>query len=463
MVASVAALAISGYAVADALDRVPGIVTLAPPTPTQTAAPTSSVPMPKPEASTPSLTTPESAPAPTQAGLRKAVQAALSDPRLGESVGAVVYDGVSYDRLFEQGITTPRTPASLVKLLAATAIMGTMPGEDTFTTTARFDRNTRTLYLVGGGDVLLAKGAGDPAAVLGRAGLGALAKATAQALGESAANGVSLVLTSPLSGETRPPGWDDADYQYGSAIPVTSIGLAEDRPEPGLASTTDPGGRAQDVFRQALEKAGITVTKTSVGDLPASADEVATVESAPVGEVVSYALLTSDNAMVETLARAAAYRSGQTVRTSAEAAEFVRGKLAGLGIDVAGLKLKDVSGLSRGQQASVATIGQTLIGGEAGTYPGMRAIIRNLPVAGLSGTLKDRFKGPDGAGVAGLPRAKTGTLIGASNLAGWTITEDGRPLFFVVMADKVGGWEGTEPARAALDRFAATLTECGCR
>ena len=179
--------------------------------------------------------------------------------------------------------------------------------------------------------------------------------------------------------------------------------------------------------------------------------------SAPVRDQLALALTDSDNALTEILARQASFRSGGGT-TFADTGAWVVSQVAALGLDTTGVVLRDASGLSRENRVRADLLTRILALGYDGKHPVLRRALDGLPIGGLTGTLDDRFTGAD-SDAAGRARAKTGTLTGANALAGSVVDDDGRLLVFAGM---VAG-AGTPEARAALDRFVATLAACGCR
>jgi D-alanyl-D-alanine carboxypeptidase/D-alanyl-D-alanine-endopeptidase (penicillin-binding protein 4) len=85
--------------------------------------------------------------------------------------------------------------------------------------------------------------------------------------------------------------------------------------------------------------------------------------------------------------------------------------------------------------------------------------LSGLPVAGISGTLVDRYDvGEPGRGTV---RAKTGTLSKVVALSGTLIDVNGDLLIFTFIANEVPS--GTKQGEAALDEAVKVLAQCGCR
>jgi D-alanyl-D-alanine carboxypeptidase/D-alanyl-D-alanine-endopeptidase (penicillin-binding protein 4) len=314
---------------------------------------------------------------------------------------------------------------------------------------------------------MLAPGRGRPAATEGRAGLADLAAQAAARLKAAGTTSVRLRIdTSYAAGEPYAPGWNQADVSAGYTQGVFMVGLAGQRPHPFRPSPRDPPRAVALAFRKALAARGITAQLEPEAGWrkPATpaAEVLGKVESAPLVDILSLALDDSDNALTENLGRQLAVHLKKPA-TFAAAAQAVREQVQGLGIELGSAHLVDASGLSAGQRLPVRVLADILALATGGRLPALRGVVADLPVAGLDGTLHDRFLTGAPHEVAGLARAKTGTLTGVSALAGTVVDASGRLLSFAVVADRVpGGPAGTLPARAALDRFVAALATCGC-
>ncbi|GIG41522.1 D-alanyl-D-alanine carboxypeptidase/D-alanyl-D-alanine endopeptidase [Cellulomonas phragmiteti] len=457
----VVVLAAGGYATADAYDVVPGIVTLAPP-----------VPDPLPFPTAPGAVEPGAAPRalgdldaqvppPAAAPLQALVDGLVVDARLGPSVGVTVLDQLTGEVLAAHQPEAGRVPASTAKVLTGVAALTALDPDATLATrVVRVDAGT--IALVGGGDMMLAAGAGDPAATLGRAGMADLAARTASALALQGVTSVRLLVDDSLfSGPTVSPGWHPANVQEGFVAPVTALAVDVGRLREGeyAPRSPDPSLQAARVFAQRLGELGVAVQgdparTTTAADL----GELARVESAPVVDVVHYFLETSDNSITEVVSRLVALDAGLPPSFDGGTQAVLR-QVGMLGIDVGGAQLADASGLAAGSSLSPALLADVVRLTTDPTHPALRDVAVGMPVAGLSGTLADRFTRSD---ARGLVRAKTGSLPRVTSLAGTVLDTQRRQLVFVVMADQTP--EGGQWApRQAIDGFVAALAGCGCR
>ncbi len=473
-------LGAGGYVGLDVEDRVPGILTLDPGpadpasvgasgVPPRAADGTPGVPVPAAQAAPgpPLAVAGTAAPLPARDALATVLASALADPGLGSSVDVTVRDAATGAHLLDRNAERPGIPASTTKLLTATAVMATLDPAERLSTRAVLGAAPQDVVLVAGGDTLLAPGRGSATAVAGRAGLDDLAAQTAAALKRRGVATATLHLDDRhAAGPRYAPAWEPVDIAAGLTGAVAMMGLSTQRPRPYHPTPADPAMRAATAFRTALARHGVTVA-TDIDRRAAApgAAQLGVVRSAPVADQLALALADSDNALTESLARQAAARSGRTGAGLgfAEVAAWVRQQVRAQGIDITGATLLDSSGLSRGTVIPARVLGDVLAMAARGTPPGLRDVVAQLPVAGLTGTLHDRFRTPRSHPAAGIARAKTGTLTGASAMAGTVVDRDGRLLLYVVLADAIPPGVGTLTARAALDRFVATLATCGCR
>ncbi|WP_432561582.1 D-alanyl-D-alanine carboxypeptidase/D-alanyl-D-alanine endopeptidase [Kineococcus sp. SYSU DK003] len=457
-----------GYAGLDAVDAVPGpLTTTAPPTaPTLPTAPAATRPAQPADDVLPALD--PAAPVPDPAVLGGELAPLLADPALGASVSASVVDALTGQDLLSSAVDVARTPASTTKILTGIAALRAL-GDTSRATTRVVDGATPDeVVLVAGGDVLLAAGAGNPDAVDGHAGIGDLAAQTAQALLAAGRTTVAVRLDdAAFTGPTTSPGWGSGDVAAGFVMPIAPLAVDEARltDAENAPRDADPALAAARLFATALAAHGVTVLDSGAGPVVRAAAqpgaaELAAVSSATTAEQVELMLTTSDNTLAEVLARRVAL-AGDRPGTFDDASLAVVDQVAALGVDVSGVSLQGASGLGRGTRipARVLTDVLTLVAG--GDHPEFGPVAAGLPVAGVTGTLHDRYDQPDTLAAAGVVRAKTGTLTGVSSLAGYLRDADGRLLAFAVMSDSVAPG-GSLSARRAQDRFATALAACGC-
>ncbi len=410
------------------------------------------------------------APSPSPSDLTAALTSVLDGGALGPSVAAAVVDLSTGTVLLERASDRVAVPASTAKILTAAAVLS-LRGPQSRLATRSVDLGDGRVALVGGGDVLLGPGRGDPNAVNGRAGLDDLAEQTAQRLLAAGTATITLALDDRLfEGPAINPAWSSGDVGGGFIAPITALALDAGnvtpgtRPAPGhpFARVADPSMAAAQRFATLLETHGVRVTGPPARvstPVPADAAVLGEVRSAPLADLVEHALTDSDNTVAEALVLLAAVSSNRPA-TFAGGGAAVLDRLALLGVATDGQSLPGGSGLGSGYSLAPATIVAVLELAASAEHPELRAVLTGLPVAGASGTLTDRFAAGPSAPARGLVRAKTGTLTGTSALAGTVVDADGRMLAFAVLADRVGA---TGTARNGLDALAATLAGCGCR
>jgi D-alanyl-D-alanine carboxypeptidase/D-alanyl-D-alanine-endopeptidase (penicillin-binding protein 4) len=109
----------------------------------------------------------------------------------------------------------------------------------------------------------------------------------------------------------------------------------------------------------------------------------------------------------------------------------------------------DGSGLSRANRTSPRDVVE-LLAGMASSERTANPMRLSLSVAGRAGTLSNRMRRTDARGRC---RAKTGTIYGVSNLAGYCTSRSGRRTAFAFLMNGITVWT----AHPLQDRMASAL------
>ncbi len=397
----------------------------------------------------------ESEPVSTSVEVEPCLVTELEEDPLIVNLQAQVRDASTSAVIYDRSGSIAARPASVQKLLTAAAALKVLGPNYTATTRVYQDQaNKSVIYLVGGGDPTITRLAEGTQSVYRNAPkLDVLAAQAIRALG-----GVSIskvVVDSSLYG--GPSGeylevWDKRGLTEGYQPYISALQVDGDRENPAKLSSkrsTDPVKRAGDWFKRSLG----TTAKSAVvekGITPPSAKEIAKISSRPIVEWIDYMIEVSDNTTAEALARLVSIDLGLG-GGSGTLTEAYQRALTGTGLNLAGIKIEDGSGLSRYNQVSPALINDllTLIPKD----PELSVMLTGFPVAGSPGSLSDRFTELTGDVVA-----KTGWIRTGYTLAGYLNLEDGNQLIFTAynLADSV-----SLDNRAALDRLVEGFYNCG--
>lgn len=385
-----------------------------------------------------------------------------ADTRLGEFSGSVV-NATTGDVLFDREAEVGQPAASAMKVLTAAAALSALGPDYRLTTRVVAGSTPGSIVLIGGGDVTLsALPPGQESIYPGAPKMADLAAQTLTAYAEAfpdAPEITEIILDSSYfpDGDRWDSSWSRELQTIGYAAEVTALQVDADRANPSVPTSprsTNPGQRAGEAFATALVGAGNPVRPTLSTGVAASETALAQVQSQPVSTLIRQMMPNSDNSLAETLGRVISRHIGLD-GSSASLNQAITGSLAAYGVPTAGIAVRDASGLSNLNAIPpgyMAQLFQVIHAGENS----LEVITENLPVSGRTGTLANRFYGPN-AIAAGAVTAKTGWIDNVYTLSGLVTAADGSVLSFALYA--LG--PVNDSAREALDTVTTAVFSCG--
>ncbi len=167
--------------------------------------------------------------------------------------------------------------------------------------------------------------------------------------------------------------------------------------------------------------------------------------SADLSQLITTTNQKSDNLYAEVLFKYLAINND-----SLSSSESLTNILTNLGISADGYQLKDGSGLSRHNLVTPATLVSLLQLMNDSKYS--QTFRNSLTVAGVNGTLKNRFKDTN---ITNNLFGKTGTLSGVSALSGYLVLENYDDLIFSIMVNQ--STASSKSLRMTIDDIILTL------
>jgi D-alanyl-D-alanine carboxypeptidase/D-alanyl-D-alanine-endopeptidase (penicillin-binding protein 4) len=340
----------------------------------------------------------------------------------------------------------PVTPASNHKLLTAVAALDVLGTETRLRTTIVSDaaRNggilNGPLWMVGGGDPLLAT-----SAYIDRFGerygykpaftdIKVLATRIVEA-GITEIRGDVIGDDRRYDRERTVPSWPTRLITQGQVGPISALavndGFTSFPRDPEVTTlnvaSPEPAQHAAAMLVQELRAQNVRVTGTArAGAAPANATEIANIESPTMREIVAELLTLSDNNTAELLTKEMGLKARNEPTTAAGIATM-RAALENRKLPLDGVSFADGSGLDPNDKLTCRIVADILT-----AFGPTTDIGGNLPIAGKTGTLHDRYTS---APLVDKLRAKTGRLLNASAMSGYLTTASDRTLTFAYIAN----------------------------
>lgn len=335
----------------------------------------------------------------------------LADPSV------IVMDEKSGEVLYESNSKSPRKPASVIKLISAASAYTYLSPSDTFST---------TLYTGADAKSMVIKGSLDP--------------------------------------------WMSYDHKVAVKMGRTSLERIEFNSLSALKEMNNGSTKGTTIYYSDLYASEVSHIKRFLKDHRASTQlkrvptkalepligvEIFTSQSPTLQKIVDWVLTWSDNLLAERVARLASVAAGNSLDDAGVAKTFAA-LLSGMGISTSNLVVKDASGLSRENRVTAHQIAKLLFA--IHHDPKFAPIVGGLPVGGVSGTLQNRFleTAPD---AVGLVRAKTGTLNGTTNLAGFVESGENQYIFVIIADRHSRSYTVTKKVRATVDRILGKIAK----
>lgn len=329
----------------------------------------------------------------------------LADPSV------IVVDEKTGGVVFESNANSPRKPASVIKLVSAAAAYTYLSPVDSYTTSLWAGVDSKSVIIQGSLDPWISYD-NKVAVKMGRTSLGRFEYNALNAIKEM------------NSGSTK-----ESVIYYSNLY-------------------------AQDVthLQKFLKAQKVATVLKRVNQKQAEAlsgEYILSSTSPTLKKIVDWTLIWSDNLLAERIARLASVAAGNTFDDSGVATTF-NTLLTELGISTSNMIVKDASGLSKENRMTARQVSQLLM--VIYHDPKFAPLISGLPIGGISGTLQNRFidTAPE---AIGLVRAKTGTLNGTTNLAGFVESGDHNYIFVVIADRHSKSYTVTKKVRATVDRI----------